>query len=136
MDLVNIKTLANHFNLKSLMDLFRIDWIIEKIKNFKFFIAGEPREIIKDSDNEIYYMSEHPNGLGILKVWINETNIKFIEILKSEFYKLIGKTHKETPKNKEQPKESKINSETFLTGLFIAFTGSLVAWKGYSHFKK
>lgn len=98
---ISIERLANHFNVKRLMDLFRLDYILEKIKNFTFFIHGQLTEIIKDRNGDCWYVQECHLGDSV-KIKINESTMGFMEILRSEFLSLIGKTAHKTKATKDK----------------------------------
>ena len=135
MSLIPIDRLRVQLKLKHLMDLFRIDWAINKIKHLKFFVMGEIRELVQESDGQVYYKSEHPLGIGSCKVLLTETTAKALHILKSEFLKLFGLKESIKPKGTTQTQsKSGINGQFWLGLAFVSSAIGLVGWRAYQKF--
>lgn len=135
MKLIPIDRLRIQLKLKQLMDLFRIDWVINKIKHLKFFVMGEVRELVQESDGQVYYKSEHPLGIGSCKVLITESTAKALYILKSEFLKLFGLKEPTKPKRATQTQsKSEVNGQFWLGLAFVSSSIGLIGWRAYQKY--
>lgn len=127
--LVSINKLKTYFNIKTLLELFNVDRILERIKHFTFFLEGTQIEIVKE-DGRLWFMRQVMGGHWS-RTNLTESTLTVVRILKSQFQKLIGvkaKVEDDEPKTK---REHSVSLYAFLT-----ITLGVVGWNAYKVLKK
>lgn len=127
--LVSINRLKQHFNLTTLLELFNIERILDRIKHFTFFLGDTPIEIVKE-DGVLWFMRPVMGGHWS-RTNLTESTLTVVKVLKAQLHKLMGIKSKT---NEEQPKEkTKSNASLYA---FLTLTASVVGWNMYKSFKK
>lgn len=131
--LVSINKLKEFFSIDHLMELFRVSAILERIRNFRFFLEGTEIEIIKEND-VFWFTREIRSGIWV-KTILNEVTVKVVKILQADYFHLIGVKPKVT--FKATSTEGDVKSSHIATkSAFTVMVGLIVGWRAYMYAKK
>ncbi len=132
MMLVPITKLKEFFNIKHLMELFRVSAILEKIKNFKFFLDDAEIEIVKEDD--VFWFSRTVKAGVLVKTLLNEMTVKVVKILQMDYFSLLGIKPKKTKSESGHKQECVDTTATKVA--FATLVSAVFGWRMYSTFKK
>lgn len=132
MMLVPITKLKEFFNIKHLMELFRVSAILEKIKNFKFFLDDAEIEIVKEDD--VFWFSRAVKAGVVVKTLLNEMTVKVVKILQMDYFSLLGIKPKKTKSESGHKQEGVDTTATKVA--FATLVSAVFGWRMYSTFKK